>query len=63
MLQIQFAILVVHFFRGVIARDCTFPKFWMWVLMIQNTFMMILFLDFYLKAYFKKPRSAKKLKE
>lgn len=52
--QCQFAFLIVHFLRGALAKNCSYPKFWMWTLVIQNTFMFTLFADFYYKAYLKK---------
>lgn len=52
--QCQFAFLIVHFLRGALAKNCSYPKFWMWTLVIQNTFMFTLFADFYYKAYVKK---------
>ncbi|KAG5674177.1 hypothetical protein PVAND_004160 [Polypedilum vanderplanki] len=51
---IQFAFLLVHYLRGALAVNCTYPKFWLWVMVIQNIFMLSLFGDFYYKAYIKK---------
>lgn len=53
-LQTQFTILVVHFLRGALAKNCSYPKFWLWFLTIQNTFMLTMFADFYRKAYLRK---------
>ncbi|CRL05707.1 CLUMA_CG018738, isoform A [Clunio marinus] len=50
----QFALLFVHFLRGALASNCSYPKFWLWVLVIQNIFMFSMFADFYFKAYMKK---------
>jgi elongation of very long chain fatty acids protein 7 len=52
--QIQFFVLVIHYLRGALAPNCEYPKFWMWLRIIQNVFMLSLFGDFYYKAYIKK---------
>lgn len=53
--QFQFAFLDIAFFYATFF-DCGYPKFWLWVLVIQNTFMFALFADFYRRAYFKKAK-------
>lgn len=57
--QIQFAILMVGFGRACFADTCDFPKFWLWTLVIQNSFMFALFSDFYRKTYLRKNNSLK----
>lgn len=56
-LQFQFSTLLVHFLRGALAENCDFPKTWMWFLVIQNTFMLTLFTDFYRKTYLNKRKN------
>ncbi|XP_055546482.1 elongation of very long chain fatty acids protein AAEL008004-like [Wyeomyia smithii] len=53
MLQmVQFAYLVVHFAWPVLFNlDCGIAKFWFWLPMIQNVFMLALFSDFYRRTY------------
>lgn len=62
-LQAQFAILLVHFVRGALQAYCGYPKFWLWLLAIQNGFMLILFADFYHKAYIRRYSIAAKKTE
>lgn len=50
----QFAILASAFFIACFSKNCDYPKFWLWVLVIQNFFMFSLFADFYRKTYWKK---------
>lgn len=57
--QLQFAVLTVAFMRACFTVNCGYPKFWLWVMVIQNTFMFALFADFYRKAYFKKSEAQK----
>jgi len=54
--MLQFAILTVAFLRASLSDtpNCTYPKFWLWALAIQNTFFLALFADFYRKTYFRK---------
>ncbi|XP_053691057.1 elongation of very long chain fatty acids protein AAEL008004-like [Sabethes cyaneus] len=50
--MVQFAYLVVHFGLPVLFNlDCGIAKFWLWMPMIQNVFMFVLFLDFYRRTY------------
>jgi GNS1/SUR4 family len=51
---LQFSILVVNFTRACFAENCNFPKFFSWVMLLQNTFMLFIFSDFYIKVYLKK---------
>lgn len=55
-LQIQFGILVVHFLNPIFFFECGWPKTLSIIGVIQNLFMFILFLDFYIKAYVKKSK-------
>lgn len=55
-LQIQFGILVIHFLNPIIFFDCQWPKYISLIGVIQNMFMFILFLDFYIKAYVRKAK-------
>lgn len=48
---IQFAFLVFHFTRTLLARDCGYPKAFALIIVSQNLFMLVLFLDFYMKVY------------
>jgi len=50
-LQIQFAILTVHFAMPVLQSDCNFPKLFSGCVMMQSIFMFVMFYDFYRKAY------------
>lgn len=54
--QIQFGILVIHFMNPIFFFECGWPKTLSIIGVIQNLFMFILFLDFYLKAYVKKSK-------
>jgi len=47
----QFMIMIIHFTRGAFTGGCNFPKTWMWFLVIQNVFMLVLFANFYIKTY------------
>lgn len=49
--QLQFAVLAVAFSRALLAEACSYPKFWLWMLAVQNTFMFVLFSSFYRKSY------------
>lgn len=49
----QFTILIFHF--GIpVFTDCSFSKFLSAGIALQNLFMLVLFADFYFKAYLKK---------
>lgn len=52
-LQIQFTILVIHFGHGFILKgsECGYPQILSFMGVTQNLFMIILFADFYRKAY------------
>ncbi|XP_053657873.1 elongation of very long chain fatty acids protein AAEL008004-like [Anopheles marshallii] len=52
----QFAYLVFHFFRPIILGiDCGYPRAVMWFVGMQNVFMLLMFSDFYRRAYHSKP--------
>ncbi|XP_050082850.1 elongation of very long chain fatty acids protein AAEL008004-like [Anopheles aquasalis] len=52
----QFSYLVFHFFRPIVLGvDCGYPRGMMWFAGIQNVFMLILFGDFYRRAYLRNP--------
>ncbi|XP_058055870.1 elongation of very long chain fatty acids protein AAEL008004-like [Anopheles bellator] len=54
----QFAYLVFHFLRPIVlGADCSYPRPVMWFAGIQNVFMLILFGDFYVRTYFRKPKA------
>lgn len=51
--QVQFTILVVHFGHGFVipGNECSYPKILSFMGVSQNVFMILLFADFYRKAY------------
>lgn len=49
----QFTILIVHF-TVPLFTDCDYPKGLLAAIAVQNIFMLVLFGDFYYKAYVKK---------
>lgn len=51
--QVQFIYLFIHFGHNFILtkNDCNYPRFLSFLGATQNLFMIILFLDFYSKAY------------
>lgn len=55
-LQLQFGILVIHFSNPVFFVECRWPRAISLIGVIQNLFMFVLFLDFYIKAYVRKPK-------
>ncbi|GBP79564.1 Elongation of very long chain fatty acids protein 4 [Eumeta japonica] len=59
---IQFLWLVIHFAVIVVKTDCAYPRWTAAIFLPQNLFMLILFLDFYIKAYIKKPKTEANLK-
>lgn len=64
LLQIQFGYLVVHFGHGflITSNDCNYPKLLSFLGASQNLFMIILFSDFYARAYGKREKSVPELK-
>lgn len=46
--------LIVHFGKLVFYNPCNFAPLGLAIILPQNTFMFILFSDFYYKAYIKK---------
>ncbi|XP_035775014.1 elongation of very long chain fatty acids protein-like [Anopheles albimanus] len=57
MLQMaQFSYLVFHFLRPIVlGADCGYPRGMMWFAGIQNVFMLMLFSNFYRRAYLSNP--------
>lgn len=51
---VQFAVLVIHHSVICLSNDCNYPKTFAMIIVIQNTFMLVLFGDFYRKVYIKK---------
>lgn len=47
----QFAFLAVFFLRNIFAENCEYSKVFAWIIFIQNTFMLVLFSDFYVRVY------------
>lgn len=47
----QFAFLVFHFTRTLLAKDCNYPKAFALTIVTQNLFMLVLFTEFYIKVY------------
>lgn len=55
---LQFLAITVHFLRPILFRkDCKYPKFILILQLIQVMFMTALFSDFYIKTYFRRPKS------
>ncbi|XP_058455920.1 elongation of very long chain fatty acids protein AAEL008004-like [Malaya genurostris] len=53
--MVQFAGLVVYFgLPAVMNFECGISKFWHWTIMVQNFFMLVMFIDFYRKTYGRK---------
>ncbi|VVD04653.1 unnamed protein product [Leptidea sinapis] len=57
---IQFTILLTHFITLAVAADCPFPRTPAYILIPQNLFMVILFSDFYYRAYIKSNQTKNK---
>lgn len=55
-IQVQFGYLVIHFGHGFVipGNECVYPKFLSMMGVTQNLFMIVLFSDFYRRAYGKK---------
>lgn len=53
----QFAFCTVAYLRIILTQNCNYPKTFLWMLFIQNVFMLIMFTDFYMKVY-RKPKKA-----
>ncbi|XP_060801119.1 elongation of very long chain fatty acids protein 7-like [Amyelois transitella] len=58
---LQFLWLVVHMGVIVFKTDCEYPRWTAAIFLPQNLFMLILFIDFYIKTYIRKPKEKKKL--
>ncbi|XP_034191068.1 very long chain fatty acid elongase 7 [Osmia lignaria lignaria] len=54
----QFCLILLHFVLLAWSEDCGFPKWTAAVMIPQNVFMIVLFADFYYKAYIRKPKVA-----
>ncbi|XP_065080857.1 very long chain fatty acid elongase AAEL008004-like [Ochlerotatus camptorhynchus] len=53
----QFVYLMVHFGRPALTgMDCGFPQLWHWIGLLQTGFFLVMFLDFYVKSYVRKPQ-------
>ena len=50
-LQVQFSINVVYFLSGLIVPSCQYPAALSIFVVLQNLIMLIMFYDFYRKAY------------
>ncbi|CAH4008642.1 unnamed protein product [Pieris brassicae] len=57
---LQFLIMVVHMSCIVFIPDCGYPRWTSAVFLPQNLFMLILFVDFYIKTYIRKPKTETK---
>ncbi|XP_032511279.2 elongation of very long chain fatty acids protein 7-like [Danaus plexippus] len=53
---LQFLLCVVHMTTIVFVKDCAYPRWISAMYIPQNLFMLLLFLDFYIKTYVKKPK-------
>ncbi|XP_026328940.1 elongation of very long chain fatty acids protein 7-like [Hyposmocoma kahamanoa] len=54
---LQFLWCVIHMALIVFKPDCEFPRWTAAVFLPQNIFMLVLFLEFYIKTYIKKPNA------
>ncbi|XP_072929996.1 very long chain fatty acid elongase 7-like isoform X2 [Epargyreus clarus] len=50
---VQFTLVLLHLIALAVTKDCNYPRFPAYILIPQNLFMVILFSDFYYKAYIK----------
>lgn len=54
---VQFSSMVVHFSVPLfIYPSCQYSKYWLSLSLAQNIFMLVMFLDFYVRAYIIKPK-------
>lgn len=51
--QIQFILTIIHMARPLIMNDCAYPRSILYMGVSQNFTMLLLFSDFYYKAYIK----------
>ncbi|KPJ15879.1 Elongation of very long chain fatty acids protein 4, partial [Papilio machaon] len=51
---LQFLVTIIHMSTIVFKSDCAFPRWTAALFLPQNIFMLILFMDFYIKTYIKK---------
>ncbi|XP_055695701.1 elongation of very long chain fatty acids protein 7-like [Lutzomyia longipalpis] len=54
--MIQFTFLIFHFGRPLVMQDCDYPQAMSAICFVQNLFMLVLFSDFYRKAYLTKKK-------
>lgn len=48
----QFVAMTIYFGQPAIrGYECGIPRYWFWGVMMQNVFMLVMFADFYVKAY------------
>ncbi|CAH2208140.1 jg169 [Pararge aegeria aegeria] len=57
---LQFLLCTVHFSTICFKRDCDYPRWTAAVFLPQNMFMLVLFMDFYIKNYVRKPKQKDK---
>ncbi|CAH2107727.1 unnamed protein product [Euphydryas editha] len=60
---LQFLLLVLHVGSIVFIPDCAYPRWVTAIFLPQNLFMLILFVDFYIKNYIKKPKQSAQVKK
>ncbi|XP_030369188.1 elongation of very long chain fatty acids protein F [Scaptodrosophila lebanonensis] len=58
---VQFGVLALHFTLVIFRNPCNHPMLIAFMGTIQNTFMLIMFSDFYYKTYIRKPRKQQEL--
>lgn len=57
----QFACMVVHYSVPLFFYpSCPYSKYWLSLTLVQNVFMLIMFIDFYVRSYVISKKSAKK---
>ncbi|XP_023937836.2 elongation of very long chain fatty acids protein 7-like [Bicyclus anynana] len=55
---VQFFLCSIHFGAICFVPDCAYPRWTAAVFLPQNIFMLVLFLDFYIKTYIRKPKQS-----
>jgi hypothetical protein len=48
--------ILLHWLALGLSKDCGYPKWPVLIVIPQNTFMFVLFSDFYYKEYIRKPK-------
>lgn len=61
-LQVQFVCIGSHYTQAYLTESCRFPDILCIGLMLQNIFMSAMFLDFYVRTYWRKPAAEAKAK-